>query len=475
MSQLTSEQYLTRGARALVARGIAIKVVGVLATFPLARLLAPEDFGIFVLGNAIIAFGGSVAGIGLGAGLIRESGRVPVAAYRSLCGVQLAFASALVAIAFVIAPTWPEGGYIVATMTISLAVQSLRVPAFIELTRQMEFGKQARIEVLEVLVFNALALALALLGWGPWAFAWATIARSVVGLAGVGFIYREGLYWPILRIGPLRRLLSFGLRYQTVGLTVLARDQGLNAVIALVAGVQTLGVWALCMRLLQLPYILFDALWRVSYPALSTVRQDPEALRSTSHKLLLGTSTVAAALLVPLVAAIPLLPQVLLGPDWSDIRLVVPLAACGLVISGPVAVACAGYLNAAGRPGSVAFANGVSAALWLPTVGFGLPAAGPIVLGAGWCLAALAEAFVLIYRSRPVVPFSGVICALRLPVLSGVLSSTAGWAIGNAMSPTWPSLALSAGVAILLFLCIHGFVDRRRLQRIAIQIVRRAS
>ena len=64
-------------------------------------------------------------------------------------------------------------------------------------------------------------------------------------------------------------LLGFGVKLQAGSLTAVAREQLLNLGVAAVAGLGTLGVWALAWRVMQVPALLFQTVGRVAFPAMS--------------------------------------------------------------------------------------------------------------------------------------------------------------------------------------------------------------
>src|SRR5204862_54649 len=78
-----------------------------------------------------------------------------------------------------------------------------------------------------------------------------------------------GVVRPRLGWRRVRPLLGFGVRFQAASATGLIQEQGLNAGIAAIGSVATLGLWSLAKRLMDVPFLLFDALWRVSYPTMA--------------------------------------------------------------------------------------------------------------------------------------------------------------------------------------------------------------
>ena len=67
----------------------------------------------------------------------------------------------------------------------------------------------------------------------------------------------------------MRGILKFGAQFQAVQVTNLARDQAINIGTGAIGGVAMLGLWSLASRVMQVPFLLFTTLWRVTFPAMS--------------------------------------------------------------------------------------------------------------------------------------------------------------------------------------------------------------
>lgn len=78
-----------------------------------------------------------------------------------------------------------------------------------------------------------------------------------------------GMLRPRLSLAVVRPIWRFGAGFQAAQLAMIGRDDGVNLVTAGVAGLAVLGVWSLAYRLLRAVLLLFQALWRVSYPAMA--------------------------------------------------------------------------------------------------------------------------------------------------------------------------------------------------------------
>ena len=83
------------GAAVDVMRGIGVRLVGLIGTLVLARLLTPHDFGIVAFGVTLITFANFLADGGIGSGLIRRVDPPERADLKALLAFQLGLSTAL--------------------------------------------------------------------------------------------------------------------------------------------------------------------------------------------------------------------------------------------------------------------------------------------------------------------------------------------------------------------------------------------
>ena len=77
----------------------------------------------------------------------------------------------------------------------------------------------------------------------------AGLGTVLTSFLSVGFLLPSLHRWR--GFGPL---VGFGLRFQANWLLITLREQGINAVTAVIGGVSILGLWTLATRLLQVPF-----------------------------------------------------------------------------------------------------------------------------------------------------------------------------------------------------------------------------
>lgn len=439
-------------------RGIAIRLVGLVGGIVLARLLVPEDFGVVAFGLTLVNGLGFLSHEGLGVGFIRRPTAPQRADLEALVGLQLAATTTLGLVVAAMAWGFGPAGALTLAMVASLPIAAFKSPNVILLERALSYRLLALTETLEVAMFHAVTIAAVLLGAGSWGFAFGAIARSVLGTAILVAAGPARWVRPRANWGRIRGVLRFGTQYQAIAASVLVRDQALNFGTAAIAGVPTLGLWTLATRLLHVPFVVFESMWRVSYPAMSRLLAAGEALRPVIERGMGLAAVGGGLLLVPLVGAGPDFVSVVFGERWREAQGVIPLGAVGLMIAGPVSVAATGYLFAMGQAGTVLKAVLLHSVAYLGVGLSLLPVMGVSALGAAGIASGLVDASVLGYATAR---RSGarVVAATIGPVAAAAIAAAAGWGIAARLDGV-PSVLVGAAAAEALFLALVALVRR---------------
>jgi O-antigen/teichoic acid export membrane protein len=456
----------TSGAGLLVVRGLAIRAVGFLGNIILARLLIPADFGAAAIGSAIIVFISLISDGGLGAALIRGDHSPPRIVFEQLLGLQLAIAGTLTIAAFALGPLFGRVGWAAAVMTSTSTIAVFGTASSIHLERNLMFRQLARIDVLNSVGYMMWAIPAAALGTGVWALVSANIVQVVLATALYLAVSPLRVLRPRFGLGEIRPLLSFGARFQAINAVNLVRDQGLNVGVAAIAGVGTLGVWTMAYRFIQVPFLLFESLWRVTFPGMARLMEAGEDPRPAVERLL-GTSSVATgAIMCTLVGSTPALIPAVFAHRWQGIVDVLPWACGGLLVGGPISVAVAGYLFAQGDASTVlrgAILH-TSAAL---AVGLALlPVLGIAALGLSAFSSALVEGAVLGLRATRTHRIH-IVRPLLIPTLVSIPAAGLGWWIAGKVDPVWLGAVAGAATGLGTFLILQIVADRAALTRTA--------
>jgi peptidoglycan biosynthesis protein MviN/MurJ (putative lipid II flippase) len=146
---------------------------------------------------------------------------------------------------------------------------------------------------------------------------------------------------------------------------------------------------------MQLPYLLFSSLWRVSYPAMARLLAADEPARPMIERWV-GLATVATGLvLAPLAGSATAFVPAVFGSQWTDTASGIPCASAGLMIGGPISVATGGYLYAVGDAATPLRATIAHTIMWLLIAFATLPVLGVAAIGIGWGAGSVVDAVVL--------------------------------------------------------------------------------
>lgn len=348
---MTSEQATVGAADDLdtkIMRGSAWAIVGyggtqalsLVTMLVLARILAPEDFGVVALALALLAVAQIAQESGLGAALIVHRGDLRSAA------ACVALFSPVVALGlyvafFIAAPLAarffdePDLTSVLRVMAIVLVLRGLAIMPLALLQRAMRFGPITTVEIAAGVAQSGTAIILALTG--------ATLWSLVAGQLAHGFVTAVVAWWlSPMRPSPRaarRKTFSELTRYgRHVGLANLVNYANANSagiVIGRVVGASALGFYTASVRLASLPVtVIGNILGRGVFAALSRVPNEPERFKRIwlDNVQRLALLSVPAAVGVALVAG-PLV-LVLLGEEWRPA--IVPLrllALTGVVVT----------------------------------------------------------------------------------------------------------------------------------------------
>ena len=462
------------GAAFIAGRGVAILLMAAVANAVIARSISPARFGLIAFGVAIMTFASAFADGGLGSALIRSSVPVDEPTLRSVLGVQLVITSVLYAgIAFVGLEFFGLAGQLTAVMALALPIDSFDTPARIMLERSLSYRTLARVEVLQAAFYYLFSIVVVLAGAGVWGLAAATVLRSAVGVTLVFRARRDLFFRPALEISRVRSLLSFGLAFQGNNFVTVARDQGLNIGIAAIGGAASLGLWTLSRRLLELPFLLFQTLWRISFPATSQLMRLETNLRPMMEKGVALTAIGTGLILVPMAAGSPGLVPAVFGARWREVGIVVTISCAALLVPGPISVATAGFLYANGQAKAVLWTTVWHTVTWL-VVGLGLlPVIGLKAVPIGLVVGSAVDALLLAratWRLAPVRLFASLLPASA--------AGFAGGAVGVACALVLPRSAAAGALCAVIgeaaYLGLLLLVERRRVLDL-FSVVRRVA
>ena len=278
------------GALMLVLRKFALRGVSYLGSIFLARLLAPEIFGVFAIVSFIINFFAFFSDVGLGAALIQKKDRLVPNDLSVTFTFQQILVVITMGIVFILAPfsaakyhLGNDGVWMIRIFSISLFLTSLKTIPSILLERQLKFAKLIIPEVVEVISFQILAVGLAWQGYGIWSFIIALLVRSFLGTITLYFIspWRPSFAWDKDKI---KRLVSFGIPFQLNGFIATIKDAVMPIFVGAVSGAAAVGYLNWAMTFSKLPILFMSDVFRVTFPTYSRIQDKKVILKKAVEK-----------------------------------------------------------------------------------------------------------------------------------------------------------------------------------------------
>jgi PST family polysaccharide transporter len=293
------------------------------ATVSLARLLTPQDYGLFGMAAVFTGFLGLFNDLGLSVATVQRAEithREVSALFWLNAALGLLVAVVALALAPVVAWFYGEPGLapVVAALAFTFLLAGLAVQHQAILRRQMRFGRIALVETLAILVGTLAGIGGAAGGLGVWAL----VLMQVVNVGVTLFLSFALCRWMPgrpRRNADVRGLLRFGLQmfgFNAVNYLGKSVDPML---LGWRWGAVPVGFFTNARRLMQLPITQLNApVTAVAVPALSRIPGDPERYRAAYLRLVEKLLLVAVPGVAYLIVVSDWLVAVLLGPQWAE-------------------------------------------------------------------------------------------------------------------------------------------------------------
>jgi PST family polysaccharide transporter len=454
---------------------LALRMGSVVVGIILARVLAPETFGVYAVALTVQSVLLTLADLGMSVDLVRAEDparRAPTVATVSLVsGILLAVGMSVTSGPVAAALGAPDAAPVIVVLSWTLVLSAAGVVPYALLQRRFQQRKLFVSSVGDFATGACVTLGLVLLGMGPMALAIGRLAAQCVA---------TGLQFVFARVRPrfgfdrsiARSALAYGVPLAAANLLSWALLNIDNVAIARIAGTTQLGLYVLAFNVSSWPMTAIgQAVRSVSLAGFSrTSRRDGDGGFETALSLTWAAALPAGVLLAAL--AHPLV-ELLYGARWSASA--TALAALGLFGALRVVLdLIATYLMARGAARPVLYVQIVWFVSLIPAVVIGTHWKG--VSGAAWAHVAVASlvilpAYVLPLRASG-VPLRSLIRSLWLPTLAAVPSWWVAHAVATAVESSFPALVLGglAGVSVYAAICVpwirrllpSGVLRRRR-------------
>jgi PST family polysaccharide transporter len=459
----------------VVQSGVA-KVCGQVANFVLrlaflmimARLLSPEEFGLVAMVTVVTGFYALFTSAGLSSATVQRV-TVTDGQVSTLFWINMLVGAALSVLCLATGPALvaffhePRLLWVTAAMAAGFLVNSAGVQHNAMLQRDLRYVTLTAIEVTAQLATMATGIALAVAGFGYWALVAATLAGPVV-MTLLAWVTTRWVPGRPHRDAEILAMLAFGgvVTVQSV-LTHIAQNID-KVLLGRFRGPDVLGIYGRAYQLISMPMTNLNAAvgW-VAFSALSRLQDDPRRYRTYFVK---GYSIVLS-LAVPILVFAAIFAddtvRVVLGPQWTEVALILQLlapAGVAVALIEPPLYWLLHSLGLVGRSLRITCATGsltlVACLIGVPHGGPGIAAAYSIVMSL-WLVPCLAWCV----HGTP-VRLSDLLRAIWSPLLGSAVASTVAYLAVRDITQPLERLLLGGVLAACAHVAIVWFVFRQR-------------
>lgn len=330
------------------------KLVLLVTTSILARLLAKSDFGLVAVAVVAINYLSVLKDLGLGAALIQRKGDVNEAV-NTVFTINIMIGLVLSTIAILIAP-WvaiyfkdPQVTPVLRWMGVSFLINALGSVHTNWLVRDLNYRRKLVPDLGGALVKGVISIGMAYLGYGVWSLVFGQIAGAVASTILVWII----LPWrPRLTLDRsiAATLMGFGASVTAIDILNEITDNIDYVIVGRIFGLVQLSVYTLAYRLPEM--LLIGNLWvmgGVVFPAFSNVQDRPDELRRGFLASVRFVELIAVPICLGLLIAADPIVRVVFGDQWLEaIPVLRVLAVYAWVYS--LGYHAGGFYKAIGRP-----------------------------------------------------------------------------------------------------------------------------
>lgn len=296
----------------------------------LARLLTPEDVGLYSVSAAIIGLTQVLREFGIGTYLIQEK-ELTEARMRTAFTLSLGISSGLcltvVAAAPLVAEFYREPRLepVIQVLGLSFLAIPFGGTALAVLNREMRFKTLFWISTASAVISQLAALAFAALGFGYWSLVWSSLTATAVSICGAAIAVRGGLFHrPAL--GEWRRVFNFGTQLVSGRILSELSLSFNDLVVGRVLGLAEVGILSRAQGVMNLAHRDFlGAIRSVALPAFAQAHRDGRDVDRLHAKFVANV----AAFAWPFYGLLALFPlealRLLFGPQWDAAAPLVPI------------------------------------------------------------------------------------------------------------------------------------------------------
>ncbi len=305
----------------VIAHKFFARATGVIKTIVLARILTPNEFGIFGLTTIGLGLLETFSETGIDQALIQQK-NVSDTHLSSSFVINLIRGLTLFLLLFAIAPlisqffSVPEITIYIRAIAFSPLIKSLKNPRIVLLQKELNFRREFILRSSGTIAEVAVGIIVSLITRNAWGLV-ASILAGVAGETIISYIIISPLKFTSTSKQAIKKLLNFGRWLWGSSILSYIATQGDNVIVGKFLGATPLGFYQNAYKIATLPSSqITNVASEVTYPALSQISADHSRFVRAFYKSfwLTASTTITASLLIIILAEPATL--IIFGPDW---------------------------------------------------------------------------------------------------------------------------------------------------------------
>jgi PST family polysaccharide transporter len=316
---VTVGDHVARGAAWMLLYRLGDRLLGVISTVVLARLLIPADFGVLAMAMSVIGLLEIASTFGLEVALIQRKD-AERKHYDTVFTINLILSGAC-GIAM-LAAAWPAASFyseprlvpVIATLAAAWSIQALENVGIVDFRKRLEFRRDFLYLSIKRIAQFVFVIALARVLSSYWALVLGILLHRVFSVIVSYFV---SSYRPRLSLAAKGDLLHFSSWMFVNNLIGFANQRFANFVVGRVAGPGALGIYTVSAEISSIPTVeLVMTANRAVFAGYSHVSHEPGRLKAAFQQVLGGVALLVVPAAVGLACVAGILVQVVLGPKW---------------------------------------------------------------------------------------------------------------------------------------------------------------
>jgi O-antigen/teichoic acid export membrane protein len=325
------------------------------ATLYIAKSIGPESFGLVGMLTIFTLLSESIINNGFSQALVQKSSLLTEQDKSTMFWVNLMWGIVIYIALYLFAPiisrfyNEPALVNIARLLFLIVIVNSLTVVVRAQLLINVDFKSQTIINALATIFGSGIGVFLAIHGYGYWALVWLLLLKAFLQNIGL-WVYSQWLPKFTFSLTAFRSFFRFGSNLMVAGLVATFVNNLYIALVGRYFNATSVGYFTQATNLTNfLSQVISSTLQGVTYPILTSIKDDRSRLISLYQKLIRITTFASLPSLVGFAAVADTFVPLFLGDEWISAVPIIQILCFARALT-PISSINMNILNAVGRP-----------------------------------------------------------------------------------------------------------------------------